>query len=193
MTGVEWERLDREVAYEGHVVDVYRDRVRTRRDGRVRETSYDVVHHPGAASVVALFPDRTVALVRQFRYVVEGEIWEIPAGTVQAGESFETCAARELEEEIGWRPGRLEPLSTFYTTPGFSDERMRVFLAEGLERGSRDLDEDEHLTVERVPLETALEWIDEGRIRDAKTIVGLLGARRRLAELGRWPPPASAT
>lgn len=187
MSVVEWERLEREVAYEGHVVDVYRDRVRTRRDGAVRETSYDVVHHPGAASVVALFSDGTIALLRQFRYVVEEEIWEIPAGMVHEDESFETCAARELEEEIGWRPGRLEPLSTFYTTPGFSDEEMRVFLAEDLEPGTRVLDEDEHLTVERVAFSTALEWVETGRIRDAKTIAGLFAARRRLEATGRWP------
>lgn len=187
MSAVEWERLDREVTYEGHVVDVYRDRVRTRRDGQVRETSYDVVHHPGAASIVALFPDGTVALLRQFRYVVDEEIWEIPAGTVHADESFEACAARELEEETGWRPGRLEPLSTFYTTPGFSDEEMRVFLAEDLEPGTRALDEGEHLIVERVALPTALEWAEAGRIRDAKTIAGLFAARRRLEATGRWP------
>jgi len=190
MTGLEWERLGRETAYEGRVVDVYRDHVRTRHDGTTRETHYDVVHHPGAASIVALFPEGDVALLRQFRYVVGGEIWEIPAGSLHPGESYETCAARELEEEIGWRAGRLEPLATFYTTPGFSDEEMRLFLAEDLEPGATALDEDEHLRVERVPLATAIRWVGTGEVCDAKTIVGLHAARAWLEDAGRWPSGA---
>ena len=183
-----WERLSRETVHEGHVVDLWVDRVRIEVDGETRETEYDVVHHAGAASIVPLFDDGTVALVHQFRYAVEGEIWEIPAGSLQEGESFEACAEREIEEEIGWRAGRWTPLATFYTTPGFCDEEMRLFLAEGLEPGERALDEDEHLRVERVSMMRALEMVGSGEIRDAKTIVGLLTTRARLEEQGRWPP-----
>lgn len=185
---LEWERLARETVYRGRVVDVWRDRVRTEADGESRETAYDVVHHPGAASIVPLFGDGSVALVRQFRYAVEGEIWEIPAGSLHEGESFEACAEREIEEEIGWRAGRWTELATFYTTPGFCDEEMRLFLAEDLSPGERALDEDEHMTVERISLSEALGMIRTGEIRDAKSIVGLLSTRVWLEEAGRWPP-----
>lgn len=183
---LQWERLARETMYEGRVVDVWRDRVRTEVDGETRESDYDVIHHPGAASIVPLFEDGSVALVRQFRYPVEGEIWEIPAGSLGEGESFEACAEREIEEEIGWRAGRWTELATFYTTPGFCDEEMRLFLAEDLSPGRRALEEDEHMAVERIPFGEALGMIRSGEIRDAKTIVGLLATWRWLEDAGRW-------
>ncbi len=185
---LEWERLARETVHEGRVVDLWVDRVRIVAGGEARETDYDVVHHPGAASIVPLFDDGTVGLVHQFRYAVEGEIWEIPAGSLRDGESFEACAEREIEEEIGWRAARWTPLATFYTTPGFCDEEMRLFLAEDLSPGERALDEDEHLRVERIALPDAVGMIGSGEIRDAKTIVGLLATRARLEEERRWPP-----
>ncbi|MBW3660801.1 MAG: NUDIX hydrolase [Gemmatimonadetes bacterium] len=185
----EWERLARETVYRGRVVDVWSDRVRIESEGESRESGYDVVHHPGAASIVPLFEDGTVALIHQFRYAVGGEIWEIPAGSLSEGESFEACAEREIEEEIGWRAGRWTTLATFYTTPGFCDEEMRLFLAEDLEPGERALDEDEHLRVERMPLEAALAQVASGEIHDAKTLVGLLATRARLEDEGRWPSP----
>lgn len=189
---VRWERLSRETVYRGHVVDVHVDRVRIEADGETRETEYDVVHHPGAASVVPLFGDGTVALIRQLRYAVGGEILEIPAGSLHEGESFEACARREIEEEIGWRASRWTTLATFYTTPGFSDEEMRCFLAENLEPGERALDDDEHLEVVRMGLDEAVAAIAAGAVRDAKSIVGLLAARARLEEEDRWPLPGGA-
>lgn len=183
-----WERVGGETVHRGSVFEVRRDRVRIVADGSPRETEYDVVRHPGAAAVVALFPDGAVCLLHQFRYPVGRSIQEIPAGTLREGESFEACALRELEEETGWRAGRWSELARFWTTPGFCDEEMRCFLAEGLEPGEIAHDDDEHLEVERVPLAEALERIRAGEIADAKTIVALLATRDRLREEARWPP-----
>lgn len=182
---VDWERLARETAFEGRVVDVFRDTVRVRRDGDEREAVYDLVHHPGATAIVPLFEDGSVALLHQFRYAVGGEMWEIPAGTLEEGEEYLECARRELEEEIGHTADHWTELASIYTTPGFCDEMLRVFLAEGLSPGHVGPDPDEHIEVVRIPLAEALAWIANGRIVDAKTIVGLLRARDRLAADGR--------
>jgi ADP-ribose pyrophosphatase len=155
-----------------------------------REAVYDLVHHPGAAAIVPLHADGTVSLLHQFRYALGREIWEIPAGTLEEGEPFLECASRELEEETGFRAARWTELATFYTSPGFCDEELRVFLAEELSKGSGGTEADEHLEVVRIPLAEALAWIEAGRIVDAKSIVGLLRARERLVAEGRWSPVA---
>jgi ADP-ribose pyrophosphatase len=188
---VDWVRVAREAAFEGRVVDVFRDTVRVLRDGEERESVYDLVHHPGATAIVPLFEDGSVALLHQFRYAVGTAIWEIPAGTLEPDEPFLECARRELEEEIGHRAGRWTPLATFYTSPGFCDEELHVFLAEDLSPGRVGPDPDEHLEVVRVPLAEAVAWIGSGRIVDAKTIVGLLRARAQLESEGRWPAGGS--
>jgi ADP-ribose pyrophosphatase len=189
---VDWERIGRELAFEGRVIDVFRDTVRTRRDGEEREAVYDFVHHPGAAAIVPLHADGTVSLLQQFRYALGREIWEIPAGTLEEGEPFLECASRELEEETGFRAARWTELATFHTSPGFCDEELRVFLAEELSEGTAGAEPDEHLDAARISLTEALEWVASGRIVDAKSIVGLLAARERLAAEGRWPLPSAA-
>lgn len=183
-----WERLGREVAFEGRVVDVWQDRVRIAHDGESREAVYDVVHHPGAVAVVPLFDDGTIAMLRQFRYATGGYILEIPAGTLEEGESFESCAVRELAEEIGCRAARWSRLAHFYTTPGFCDEEMRIYLAEGLTDAGGTPDEDELLEVVHIVLAEAVERAARGEIQDAKTLIGLHTARARLEAEGRWPP-----
>ena len=182
-----WERIARTVACEGRVVDVFRDTVRIERDGETRESTYDVVHHPGAVAVVALYGDGTVALLEQFRYAVGERLREIPAGTLEEGETFEACAERELVEETGSRAARWTTLATFFTTPGFCDEAMRMFLAEDLSDAEGAPDEDEHLELVRVPLADAVAAAERGELKDAKTIAGLLLARARLEHEGRWP------
>jgi ADP-ribose pyrophosphatase len=186
---VDWERTGRELVFEGRVIEVFRDKVRTRVDGVEREVVYDVVHHPGAAAIVPLHADGSVSLLHQFRYALGREIWEIPAGTLEEGEPFLECASRELEEETGYRAAHWTELATFHPSPGFCDEELRVFLAEDLMEGRGATEADEHLETARIPLTEALEWIEAGRIVDAKSIVGLLRARERLAAEGRWPPP----
>ncbi|MFN2383647.1 MAG: NUDIX domain-containing protein [Gemmatimonadota bacterium] len=184
---ITWERVAREAVYAGHVVSVYRDTVRTAREGAAREAVYDLVEHPGATAVVPLFDDGTVALVHQFRYPVAGVIWEIPAGSLTPGESFAACGVRELAEEVGLAAGHWTPLATVYTTPGFSNEELGIFLAEELTACPATRDADEHLAVERVPFGVALARVAEGTIRDAKTLIGLFAARDHLARAGRLP------
>jgi len=133
----------------------------------------EVIHHPGAAAVVPVREDGAVLLIHQYRHAVGGYIYELPAGKLDPGEDPKDCAARELEEEIGLRASSLEHLVTFYTTPGFTDEVIYVYLASGLTPGRQKLDTDEVLEVVAFPLEDALAKIRDGTIRDGKTIVGL--------------------
>lgn len=133
----------------------------------------EIVRHPGAAAVVPMKDDRTVVLVRQFRLAAGGFIYEIPAGKLRPGEDPQHCAAREIEEETGYRAGAIEPLEAFFTAPGFTDEIMHLFLATGLLKTRQHLDHDEVLDVVEMSLAEALARIRDGTIRDAKTIVGL--------------------
>src|SRR5437879_4688983 len=145
----------------------------------------DIVHHPGAVSVVPLLPgEREVVLVRQYRAAVDRLLLEIPAGKRDvADEPVEVTAHRELEEEIGMRAGRLEPLAEFFNSPGFCDEHSFVFLARDLEATTISAQgiEEQHLTLERVALESVPELIASGELIDAKSIIGLCLTRQRLA------------
>src|SRR6185295_11484959 len=133
----------------------------------------EVVRHPGAAAMVPLKDDGTVVLIRQFRHAAGGFIYEIPAGKLQPGEDPTVCAARELEEEIGYRSGRLELLSSIFTAPGFTDEVIHIYKATELTAGRQHLDRDEVLEVIEMPLSEAMSMIETRAIRDAKSIVGL--------------------
>ncbi len=133
----------------------------------------EIIRHPGAAAIVPMKPDGSVVLTRQFRHAAGGYIYEIPAGKLDAGESPRACAARELEEETGQRAASIEPLLSMFTTPGFTDEVIHLFLATGLGPGVQRLDDDEVLHVIEMPLGRAIDLIQAGTIRDAKTIVGL--------------------
>ena len=133
----------------------------------------EVVRHPGAAAVVPLKDNGTVILIRQFRHAAGGFIYEIPAGKLHPDEDPIVCAARELEEEIGYRAGRLELLSSIFTAPGFTDEVIHVYKGTRLTTGRQQLDRDEVLEVIEMPLLEAMRMIETGAIRDAKSIVGL--------------------
>jgi ADP-ribose pyrophosphatase len=170
------EVLSSEEVYAGRLIDVVRDTVREGEVTYVRE----VVRHPGGAGVVALFDDGTTALVRQYRHPAREYVLEIPAGKLDPGERPRETAARELEEELGFRAGRLEQLSEFYTTPGFCAERLWVFLATELRETASRLEADEIIEVVRLPFPGALALVASGEIADAKTIIGLTLAARRL-------------
>jgi ADP-ribose pyrophosphatase len=133
----------------------------------------EIVRHPGAAAVVPLMDNGIVVLIKQFRHAAGGFIYEIPAGKLHPGEDPKDCAARELEEEIGYRAGKLELLSSIFTAPGFTDEVIHVYRATGLTKGRQQLDRDEVLEIVEVSLREAIEMIRVGTIRDAKTMVGL--------------------
>jgi 8-oxo-dGTP pyrophosphatase MutT (NUDIX family) len=164
----------------GKVFRVVRSRFRAP-DGD--EFERHIVHHPGAVAVVPLHDDDTVSLVRQYRAALEDELLELPAGTRDvAGEEESLTAERELAEEAGLAAGRIEHLLTFYNAPGMSDETISVFLARDLREVAHDRQsvEEHAMTVERMSLDDALAMVDDGRITDAKTIIGLtLTARRR--------------
>lgn len=148
-----------------------------------RETLLDIVHHPGASAIVPFESDDHVLLIRQFRHAAGGTIWEVPAGKLDPGDTPEACAARELAEEAGRRPGRLEKLGWIFTTPGFTDEVIHLFSAFDLEPVPRRPEDDEVIEVERVPLARALEMVWEGELTDAKSALALVHAARRLGRL----------
>ncbi len=146
----------------------------------------DVIRHPGAAAIVPLLNDATVVLIRQYRHAVGGEIWEIPAGTLDRGEDPLHCASRELTEETGFAAGRWQPLGEIVPVPGYSSERIHLFLAAGLRPAEQKLEQDELLRVQEVGFDEALAMIARGDIRDGKTICGLFMARAWLQKNGRF-------
>jgi len=163
--------------YRGRIVHLALERVRLPNDHVVE---LEVVHHRGAAAVVPLLDDGRVALVRQYRHAASGWLLEVPAGTLAAGEAPEACAAREIAEETGYRAQRLEPLGWVWTTPGFTDERIWLYLATGLEPGGQTLDDDEVLAVELLPFADAVARAEAGEICDGKSVCALLRAAARL-------------
>lgn len=156
--------------YQGKVVTLNVDTVRLPNGHTI---DLEVIRHPGAAAVVPMKDDGTVVMIRQFRHAANGFIYEIPAGKLHPKEDPLDCAARELEEEIGYKAGHFELLSSIFTAPGFADEVIHVYVATALTRGTQNLDQDEVLEVVEMPLREAIAKIEDGTIRDAKTIVGL--------------------
>jgi ADP-ribose pyrophosphatase len=173
--------LGEEVVHQGPVVRVTRATI-SGPDGSTYER--EVVHHPGAVAVVPVLDDGvTAVLVRQYRSALDDLVLEIPAGKCDvADEAAELTAARELEEEVGYRAGRMEELGVIHNSPGFSDERVVIFLACELQAGQATPHgiEEEHMVVEHVSLADVDQVIADGRITDAKSVVGLLLARDRL-------------
>lgn len=167
-------RPDREQVFDGKVLDVGVERAEMP-DGEV--VDLEVVRHPGAAAVLPLLDDGRVVLVRQYRHATGGWLLEVPAGKLDPGEAPRDCARRETEEEVGYRPGRLRELGWIWTSPGFTDEKIHLYLADELEEGTQDLEDDEHLEIVRLPLDEAVEKARNGEIVDAKSICCLLRAQ----------------
>ena len=137
----------------------------------------DLLRHPGASAVVPFLDPKTVLLIRQYRFATDGDLMEIPAGKLDPGESPEACAARELEEETGYRPGRLEKLGAIWTTPGFCDEVIHLFAAFDLEKTEQRLEPDEVIELVPMPFAEALDSLS-GPVVDGKTATALLLADR---------------
>lgn len=160
----------------GKVVNLDVDKVRFP-DGSTGEL--EIIRHPGAAAVLPFASDPrgadpTVLLIQQYRYATSGPLLEIPAGRLNPGEDPATCAKRELLEEVGVHAGHIEPLTTIWTTPGFTDERIHLFWASDLTTGTHAREADEFIEVTPKPLSEVLTMVREGRICDAKTVVGIL-------------------
>jgi ADP-ribose pyrophosphatase len=163
------------LVYQGRIFRVVQDRF-THVCAGDRVVTRDLIKHPGAAVVVPFLEKNKILLLRQFRYAARGELWEIPAGTLERGESPLECVRREIEEETGFRAKRFKRFASFYSAPGISDERMFLYGAYGLTRGKMHLDPDEWLRPRAVSLREALRMVERGLIRDAKTIIGILWA-----------------
>jgi ADP-ribose pyrophosphatase len=176
--GVEPGRVSSRRAYTGKVISLDVDRVRFP-DGS--EGELEMIRHPGASAIVPFLSDPAgedpqLLLIRQYRYAAESFIYEIPAGRLDEGEAPEACARRELLEETGCSAERFEHMLTMYTTPGFTDEKIHLFVATGLTFGESRREADEFLTLETVTLSRALAMVKAGEIQDAKTALGLLYA-----------------
>jgi ADP-ribose pyrophosphatase len=171
MTLVKAERI-----YTGRVLNLDMDTVRFP-DGSTGQL--EMIRHSGASAVLPFLdapsePDPRLLVIRQFRHAADGFIYEIPAGRLDAGETPEACAARELSEETGYLAARLERLTTIYTTPGFTDERIHLFMATGLEPGPHRREADEFLEVHRLRWSEVLDLVRTGGITDGKTLAALL-------------------
>ncbi len=172
--------LRSETKYRGKVFDLIVDEIEYPSGNRsVRE----VAAHPGGAVILPLLPGNQIILVRQFRYPLRQFILELPAGKLNPGEDPEACAHRELGEETGYTAGQMQLLTSIYTTPGFCNERLHIFLATDLKKSERgqQLEEGEaSLTLEIVSLERAIRMVEHQEITDGKTICGILLAERLL-------------
>jgi ADP-ribose pyrophosphatase len=171
MTLVSSERL-----YSGRIINLDRDTIQfpDQSTGQL-----EMIRHPGASAVVPFLdepraPDPRIYLIRQFRHAANGYIWEIPAGRLDPGETPATCAQRELEEEIGMTADVLARLTTIYTTPGFTDEKIHLFLAHELKKGTHKREADEFMEVQARRWSEAMNMIRNGEILDGKTLVALM-------------------
>lgn len=163
--------LSSEVLYRGKIVTLYRDQVELENGAAaVRE----VVRHHGGVAVLALDEDNSVLFVRQFRYPYGETLLELPAGKLNPGEDPAACGMRELMEETGYEAGTCEFLARVYPTPGYTDEILHLYVAKNLQFVRQKLDEDEFLTVEKIPFEKALALCLDGGITDAKTLISIL-------------------
>jgi ADP-ribose pyrophosphatase len=169
--------LESRRVYDGRIMAVRVDSVALPNG---REATREIVEHAPVVAIVPIDENGDVVMVKQYRLATGDVMLEVPAGLVDEGEEIEAAAQRELQEEIGHRAGHLERLAGFFVSPGFCTEFIHVYLALGLEESDLDADEDEDIVVERVPLAAAVRLVEEGAIRDAKSIVGILMARERL-------------
>ena len=159
-----------EKLYEGRVFRLIRENITLENGVTV---DMDLVRHPGAAAIVPLSEDHSVVLIRQYRHAVGRFIWEIPAGTLNPHEKPLECARRELAEEAGYTAGEWRKLGEITPVPGYSDERIHIFMATRLVPSVQNLDRDEVLDVHEMEFEEAMEMIHKGQIQDAKTLSGL--------------------
>ena len=160
--------------YTGKVISLKVDTVEVDNKGYKKR---EIVEHPGAVAIVAITEDNKVDLVKQFRKPIEQVIWELPAGKLEIGESPKECAIRELKEETGYSAKNLKLLHKFFTSAGFSNQKIYIFLATGLTKGEPDFDDDEFIEKYEIDINEAQNMVIKNEIEDAKTSIGILLAK----------------
>jgi ADP-ribose pyrophosphatase len=161
---------NRTTVYHGKVFELIRENV-TLENGTT--TDVEFIEHPGATAVIPFLDDNRIVLLKQYRHALKKYIWEIPAGTLNPQEEIISCAKRELIEETGYSAGQWHKLGEITPVPGYSNERIHIFLATELQPADQNLDEDEVIQVQAVDFLKAIEMIGDGEIQDAKSIAGL--------------------
>ncbi|MBQ6887623.1 MAG: NUDIX hydrolase [Lachnospiraceae bacterium] len=172
----EFKRLNRELVYEGSIIDFYKDTIQVPNGNVVK---WDFIGHKGAAAVLPVREDGKILMVRQFRNALDRYTLEIPAGGLNPGEPMIEAAARELQEETGFCSDNLEFLISIYTTVAFCNERIEIFVANQLKPGKQHLDEDEFINVEAYDVEELCQMIYEGKIEDSKTISAIMSYKNK--------------
>lgn len=172
------ECIDSKLIHKGHIIDFYEN---TMKFESGNTAVWDIIKHHGAAAVVAVDDDGKIFMVRQYRPGCDRVMLEIPAGCLNPGEDHKTAAARELEEEIGYKCDEIELLVKDYSAAAFSTEYIEIYLAKGLTKTEQNLDPDEELIVEKYDLQTLIDKIMEFEIQDAKTVMGLLAYKESMA------------
>lgn len=168
----DYKRLNRELKYSGVIVDFYEDTMQLPNGNMAK---WDLISHKGATAIVAVKDDGKLFMVRQFRNPLDRMTLELPAGALNSREEEpEACALRELEEETGYKAGKIEHLVDIFTTVAFCDEKIYMYVATDLIPSKQNLDEDEFLNVEVHDIESLIQMIYDGEIQDSKTITGLL-------------------
>lgn len=162
--------LNTTTLYKGRLVKLTLDELSIGKKRIFRE----VIHHPGSSAVIPQLSNGKILMIRQYRHPAKKYILEIPAGGIEKGETPKQCAMRELKEEVGYRAGRLIKFFTFYPSPGYSTERLHLFLATDLRAVSANLEADELIRLKALYLDEAVRLIKTGKIIDAKTIIGLI-------------------
>jgi ADP-ribose pyrophosphatase len=168
-----------EVLLKGRTFQIRRDELKTP-DGRL--TKYEIVEHSGSVVMLPVDAQGNLLFVRQYRHAARLDLLELPAGTRNGDELYETCAAREMREETGMAAGKLEQVGEFYLAPGYSTEYMMAFLATELTHSPLRADEDEFLQVEKIPIQRAIEMAERGEVQDAKSLAALFLAREKLRQ-----------
>src|SRR5258706_698749 len=171
--------IEKQVLYTGKKINL---EVHHLEDAAGKRTQREVVVHPGAVVIVPFCDDKTILLIRNRRYAIQQILLELPAGTLEHGESPMNCAGRELQEETGYLATRMKPIANFYSSPGILTEKMYAFAAFGLKKSNPVLEEGEEIEVFSVELTEEVSMIQDGQIQDGKTIATLLFYERLLAQ-----------
>ncbi|MSS63379.1 NUDIX hydrolase [Velocimicrobium porci] len=174
-----FKRLKRELVHKGVIIDYYQDSIQVP-NGNVAK--WDFIQHKGAAAIVAVGDDGRLLMVRQYRNAVDRDTLEIPAGGLNPGEDKMTCAARELEEETGYRPMKIEHLLDMYTTVAFCNEKIGIYCGTDLVKTEQHLDEDEVISLEWYTLDELVDFILNGTIQDGKTIAAILAYKTKIEQ-----------